>query len=109
MGQKPSVLITGVSGNLGLRVLELLKDFDVIGVDIAPPETTSPCAVFEKVDLAEERSCGRLLELMRSYRPEAALHLAFIVDPTRSGVYDRNRMWQINVAGAGRLIEAIAE
>ncbi len=109
MGQKPPVLITGVSGNLGLRVLPLLNDFDVIGVDLRPPENPGACKVFEKLDLAEERSCGQLLDLIRAYRPESIVHLAFIVDPMRAGVYDRQRMWQINVAGTGRVLEAIAE
>lgn len=107
--QKPAVLVTGVSGNLGLRLLELLPDFKVIGVDVHPPAISSALAYFEKADLAEERSCIQLLELMRRYRPESIVHLAFIVDPQRSGVIDQEKMWQINVAGTGRLIEAVSE
>ena len=104
MAQKPALLITGVSGNLGLRVLEFLPEFDVIGVDVVPPATPSKLAVFEKVDLAEERSCHQLLELLRKYRPEGVGHLALINAPV-----DRQRMWHINVAGAGRVLEAVAE
>ncbi|HEV7676747.1 MAG TPA: hypothetical protein VGQ12_19620, partial [Candidatus Angelobacter sp.] len=55
--QKPTVLITGVSGNLGLRLLKQLTDFNVIGIDIREPEDVSALACFEKIDLAEERSC----------------------------------------------------
>src|SRR5215510_2852530 len=105
--QKPAVLVTGVSGNLGLRLAQFLSEFKIIGVDVAPP--SSPLFHFEKIDLSQERSCGQLLELLRAYRPEAAIHLAFIVDPLRAGVLDRNHMWHINVAGTGRLLEAIAE
>lgn len=107
--QKPAILVTGVAGSLGLRLLEFLPDFRVIGADVRAPATSSGPAYFEKVDLAEERSCIQLLELMRRHRPEAIVHLAFIVDPLRSGVIDQQKMWQINVAGTGRVIEAVAE
>jgi nucleoside-diphosphate-sugar epimerase len=39
----------------------------------------------------------------------AIVHLAFVIDPLRTGVLDKNRMWQINVAGTARVMEAIAE
>lgn len=107
--QKLTVLLTGVSGNLGLRLLPLLADSKVIGADLQPPESDEELAHFEKVDLREERSCTQLLELMRRYRPDAVVHLAFIVDPLRSGVVDLQNMWQANVAGTGRVIEAVAE
>lgn len=107
--QKSAVLVTGISGNLGLRLLDLLPDFRIVGVDLHPPENSSALAHFEKVDLAEERSCKQLLDLMRRYRPEAIVHLAFIVDPLRAGVVDQKQMWQVNVAGTGRVLEAVAE
>jgi len=37
------------------------------------------------------------------------VHLAFIIDPLRTGVLDVDRMWRINVAGTARVMEAIAE
>lgn len=107
--QKLTVLLTGISGNLGLRVVQLLADFKVVGVDVHPPESAGTLAHFERIDLREERSCTQLLELMRRYRPDAIVHLAFIVDPLRSGVVDPQNMWQTNVAGTGRVIEAVAE
>src|SRR5689334_12427708 len=107
--QKPTALITGVSGNLGLRLVHQLSDFQVVGADIQEPEDPSALARFEKIDLAEERSCDQLLELMRAYRPESVVHLAFVLDPLRTGVVDKKRMWQINVAGTSRVTEAIAE
>src|SRR5215471_2027229 len=106
---KQTILVTGVSGNLGLRLLDLLRGYKVIGVDLTPPQSPAPLAHFERVDLGEERSCNQLLQLMRAWRPEAVVHLAFVVDPLRAGVVDRGRMWHINVAGSGRVIEAIAE
>jgi nucleoside-diphosphate-sugar epimerase len=109
MPPKPTVLITGVAGNLGLRLLKQLPDFQVIGVDIRELDSAASIAHFEKIDLAEERSCDQLLELMRTYRPESVVHLAFVLDPLRTGVTDKKRMWQMNVAGTSRVTEAIAE
>jgi len=109
MGRKPAVLITGISGNLGTRLSRFLNDFEVVGVDMREPADASGLVAFEKVDLAEERSCGQLLDLMNRWRPEAVVHLAFVVDPMRAGVIDHQKMWNINVDGTGRVIEAIAE
>jgi UDP-glucose 4-epimerase len=106
---KPAVLVTGVSGNLGLRLVRLAPDFRFIGADLHPPEDSSDLAHFERIDLSEERSCIQLLELMRRYRPDGIVHLAFIVDPLRAGVVDHAQMWQVNVAGTGRVMEAVAE
>jgi nucleoside-diphosphate-sugar epimerase len=109
MSQKPTVLITGVAGNLGLRLLQQLPDFFVIGTDVREPVNGAALGRFEKVDLAEERSCDQLLQLMREYRPEAVAHLAFVLDPLRTGVINKKHMWLINVAGTSRVTEAIAE
>lgn len=109
MAGKPTVLITGVAGNLGLRLLENLPDFQVIGADMREPASKSAMFRFEKVDLAEERSCDQLLDLMRAYRPEAVVHLAFVLDPLRSGVLNPKQMWMTNVVGTSRVTEAIAE
>ena len=109
MATKPTLLVTGVSGNLGISLLRQLADFQVIGVDVREPPAGADIFRFEKVDLAEERSCSQLLELMRAYRPEAVAHLAFVIDPVRAGVLDRRAMWQINVVGTSRVLEAIAE
>jgi nucleoside-diphosphate-sugar epimerase len=109
MASKITVLITGVAGNLGLRLLNQLPDFQVIGVDIHEPTAPNDLFRFEKVDFAEERSCDQLLDLMKAYRPEAVIHLAFVVDPVRTGITKRKGMWNVNVAGTSRVTEAIAE
>lgn len=64
---------------------------------------------FEEMDLGEERSCNRLVGLLRQYQVSAVVHLAFVIDPVQNGVLDRERMWSINVAGTARVLEAIAE
>jgi nucleoside-diphosphate-sugar epimerase len=109
MAAKPTVLITGVSGTIGVCLLRELQDAQVIGVDLRQPPPSAGLFRFEKLDLAEERSCDQVLDLARSYRPQAVVHLAFVMDPLRSGVATRKAMWHINVIGTSRVIEAIAE
>src|SRR5256885_10619872 len=102
---KPTVLVTGIAGNLGLRLLPQLEDFFVVGVDINTPTTTA-AVHFVRLDLGLEESCRRLYHLLRETRPVAVIHLAFVIDPVRTGIFDLNRMWQINVAGTARGTEA---
>src|SRR3989475_11748224 len=109
MGEtKPTVLVTGISGNLGLRLLPQLADFNVVGVDLNPPQTNLPLS-FERMDLGQEESCRQLYLLMRQTNPVAVVHLAFVIDPVRTGVLNVDRMWQINVAGTARGMEGITE
>jgi nucleoside-diphosphate-sugar epimerase len=105
---KPVVVLTGVSGNLGMRLLPLLGRYTVIGVDVNPPKTD--CALqFESLDLGEESSTRTLFELLRDTHAYSVIHLAFVIDPVRTGVLDVDRMWRINVAGTARVMEAITE
>src|SRR5258708_1444636 len=105
---KPTVVVTGISGNLGTRLLPQLAEFDVIGVDLTPPSTDLPLR-FERMDLGEEQSCRQLFLLLRDSQAAAVVHLAFVLDPVRTGVLDVNRMWQINVAATARVLEAVTE
>ena len=100
--------MTGVAGNLGLRLLQQLEDFSVVGLDITPPKTNFPLR-FVRMDLGDEQSCRALYHLLQEARPVAVVHLAFVIDPVRTGVLDLDRMWQINVAGTARVMEAITE
>jgi nucleoside-diphosphate-sugar epimerase len=105
---KPVVVVTGVSGNLGSRLLPLLRSFSVIGIDVAPPQTDCELQ-FESLDLGQEASTRKLYELLRDTHPFAVVHLAFVVDPMRAGVINLQPMWQINVAGTARVMEAVTE
>src|SRR6202163_1370671 len=105
---KPTIIVTGVSGNLGQRLLPQLSDYTVVGIDITPP-THCPVDRFVALDLGREESTRELLLLLRELQPVSVVHLAFVIDPQRSGVLDVDRMWRINVAGTARVMEAITE
>jgi nucleoside-diphosphate-sugar epimerase len=106
--EKPRVVVTGIAGNLGVRLLPMLTHSQVIGIDLNHPRTDHPLD-FVRMDLGLEESCRELFHLLRETRPIAVIHLAFVLDPVRTGVLDLDRMWQINVAGTARVIEAITE
>ena len=105
---KPPIIVTGVSGNLGQRLLPQLPPGNVVGIDMVPP-TGAPVNRFVPLDLGKEESTRELLVLLRELQPASVVHLAFVIDPQRSGVLDVDRMWRINVAGTARVMEAITE
>ncbi|MGA9565194.1 MAG: NAD-dependent epimerase/dehydratase family protein [Candidatus Korobacteraceae bacterium] len=108
MNQSSStVLVTGISGNLGTRLLPLLSGFHVVGVDLRPPDSLYPVE-FHTMNLGDEASCRELTLLLRHTGARSVIHLAFVIDPLRTGIIDVERMWQINVAGTARVMEAIS-
>src|SRR5260370_28748715 len=108
MYKKPTVIISGVSGNLGQRLLAQLSDYTVVGIDITPP-THSPVDRFIPLDLGQEESTREFPLLLRELQPTSVVHLAFVIDPQRLGVLDVDRMWRMNGAGTARVMEAITE
>src|SRR5215470_929377 len=108
MADKPAVVITGISGNLGRRLVSQLSEFSIVGVDFRPPAPEMNLR-FESMDLGREDACHEFLLLLRSVKPVAVVHLAFVIDPVQTGVLDIERMWQINVAGTARVMEAVTE
>ncbi len=107
MQSEKTVLVTGAAGNLGVRLLPMLEGFHLVGLDLKPPAGDVPLR-FEKADFGDEASCQQLIDLLRETNASAVVHLAFVIDPVRTGVLDLERQWQINVAGTARVMEAIA-
>src|SRR5438270_3919638 len=104
----PSIVVTGMSGNLGQQLLPLLNSFRIVGVDFRRPQTDHALQ-FEQMDLSEEASCLQLLQLMKDVRPIAVVHLAFVMDAVRTGIREPERIWKTNVAGTARVMEAVTE
>jgi nucleoside-diphosphate-sugar epimerase len=105
---KPVVFVTGIAGNLGLRLLPQLDGFSVVGFDLFPPRIQLP-QQFIAMDLGEETSCRDFYHLLVEHKPVAVVHLAFVIDQVRNGVLDVDHMWRINVAGTARVLEAVSE
>src|SRR6202011_468694 len=105
---KPTIIVTGVSGNLGQRLVPQLSDYSVVGIDVTPP-THCPVDRFVALDLGREESTRELLLLLRELQAVSVVHLAFVIDPQRSGVLDVDRMWRINVAGTGRGMAGVTQ
>jgi len=107
MSKPAGVIVTGVSGNLGRRLLPQLHNFSVTGVDLRSP-TDSSLAHFEEIDFGTEAACDQMIDLLRATQATSVVHLAFVLDPLQTGILDVERMWQINVAGVARVMEAIS-
>jgi nucleoside-diphosphate-sugar epimerase len=107
MDTKPTIIVTGCSGNLGRRLLAQLTGYSVVGVDLTPP--TEGVERFIPLDIGKEESTRQLHLMLRELHPVSVVHLAFVIDPQRTGILDLDRMWQINVAGTARVMEAITE
>jgi nucleoside-diphosphate-sugar epimerase len=85
----------------------MLSEFRVVGVDLHPPDP-SQAIEFHAMNLGHESSCRELTQLLRHTGARSVVHLAFVVEPQRAGVLDVERMWQINVAGTARVMEAVS-
>jgi len=108
-----TVVVTGVSGNLGVRLLREISEFEVFGLDLHPvphgPSSGGHAAFhFQSIDLGDEPSCRELIDLLRRTEAQSVVHLAFVIDPIRTGVLNVDRMWRINVAGTARVMEAVS-
>jgi nucleoside-diphosphate-sugar epimerase len=85
----------------------MLSEFRVVGVDLRPPESLQSVE-FHAMNLGHESSCRELTLLLRHTGARSVIHLAFAVDPQRGELSDVERMWQTNVAGTARVMEAIS-
>src|SRR5437660_11410038 len=98
MKRPDTVLVTGVAGDLGVRLVPLLRASGhlVVGVDMKPAAPDMELFEFHQVDLGCEPSCDKLIEIIHEMGVRSVIHLAFVLDPRKSGVLDRERMYHIN-------------
>jgi UDP-glucose 4-epimerase len=97
-----TVLVTGVCGRLGKRVVRMLhRERRVIGVDRRPFPDRPKDVVHEQLDMRRKK----LKDLFRSSPIEAVVHLGVMHDPRASPL--EHHSW--NVAGFQRLLEYVAQ
>jgi UDP-glucose 4-epimerase len=94
-------LITGGSGYIGGRLIELLTrqdDAEVLNLDIRPPSIPRPRTRFIRMDV-RDRGMRALVE---AEKPDALVHLAFVLNPIR----DERAMYDIDVNGTQNVLDA---
>src|SRR5436853_6882583 len=96
-------LITGGSGYLGTRLVERLAEREetekVVIADVRPPSAFRPKVTYERLDV---RDGDAARELLARERPDALVHLAFVLNP----MHDENAMYEIDVGGTHNVLEA---
>lgn len=102
------ILITGLSGNLGRHLAPHFADRLLVGVDLYTPRVEHPRVEFHSLDLSQPGAPAVLESVLREADVRQVVHLAFVLDPMRTGALTRERQWEINVRGTAHLAEAIA-
>lgn len=96
-------VITGGSGYIGSRLVELLaarEDTErVVIADVRPPRAFRPRIEYRELDVRDAAGARALLE---EVRPDALVHLAFVLNPIR----DERAMYDIDVNGTHNVLEA---
>ena len=99
-------VITGGSGYIGGRLTELLVERDeterIVILDVRPPEVPWPKTEYARGDVRDRRAMRELLE---RERPDALVHLAFLLNPIR----DEALMYDIDVNGTQAVLQAASE
>ena len=82
-------------------------DFRVVGVDLRPPGIRFRCASNE-MDLGREACCLQLIDLLRDTTRSRSSISPLSSIRCKPACSTWRRMWQINVAGTARVMEAIS-
>jgi nucleoside-diphosphate-sugar epimerase len=82
-GMSRRILVTGAAGFIGARVVRQLAGDKVLALDRRADRLTAlkgefPGLETESVDISD---ADRLVPLLRAYRPDAVIHLAWYADP----------------------------
>src|SRR5215212_7610725 len=97
------VLVTGVSRDLGSRFARALAandQFEVVGVDVAPPRHDLGNVTFLRADIRNPV----ISKVIASRGIDAVVHLAMVSSPAGAG--SRSSMKEINVIGTMQLLAA---
>jgi Nucleoside-diphosphate-sugar epimerases len=102
-GNRLRYLITGGSGYLGTRLVARLakrpESERVTVADLRPPPAFASNVAYEELDVRDRERARRLVE---HERPDALVHLAFVLNP----IHDEHRMYEIDVGGTQNILEA---
>ena len=98
--------ITGGSGYIGSRLTEILAAREgterIVNVDVRPPTLPRGKTEFVRGDV---RDFGAMRALLERERPDALVHLAFLLNP----IHDEARMYDIDVNGTEAVLRAASE
>ena len=97
-----NILITGISGYLGTRLAQELKQRNhtnkIVGIDISPPpDDIAENISFYKKDIRDPE----IGELLARHQIDTVLHLAFVVKP----IHDLKQMHDIDSNGTQNILE----
>ena len=96
-------LITGGSGYIGGRLVDHLSRRDdterIVIADVKPPGPFKPKTEFKQLDVRDRAAVRQAVE---AARPDALIHLAFILNPIR----DEALMYDVDVGGTQNVLEA---
>ena len=99
-------LVTGGSGYIGSRLVERLGAEDaterIVIADVRPPRSFRPKTEWVELDV---RDTGAVREVVARERPDALVHLAFVLNPIK----DERRMYDIDVNGTHNVLEAASQ
>jgi UDP-glucose 4-epimerase len=98
-------LVTGGSGYIGSRLTEILAESDetdrIVNLDVRAPARPHDKTEFVRGDV---RDRAAITGLLQRERPDALVHLAFLLNPIR----DEARMYDIDVNGTQAVLGAAA-
>ncbi len=99
-------LITGGSGYIGSRLVELLASRDeverIVVADVNPPRFFLPKVQYERLDVRDGAACR---EIIARCAPDTLVHLAFILNP----IHDEGLMYEVDVNGTSNVLEAAGD